>query len=123
MPKENEKAQVNLNETLRLTVDVTVSYLSKNSLPAAEVPHFIQMIHDSLSKLQLNEKTKESHQLKPAVSIRKSITDKISLLEALMMDKNISKNFRREEIEFCLNPKNYLGAAPRMAEELLKNVK
>ena len=54
---------------------------------------------------------------------RKSITDKISLLEALMMDKNISKNFRREEIEFCLNPKNYLGAAPRMAEELLKNIK
>ena len=54
---------------------------------------------------------------------RKSITDKISLLEALMMDKNISKNFRREEIEFCLNPKNYLGAAPTMAEELLKKIK
>ena len=55
--------------------------------------------------------------------LRKSITDKISLLEALMMDKNISKNFMKEEIEFCLNPKNYLGAAPRMAEELLKNIK
>ena len=54
---------------------------------------------------------------------RKSITDQISLLETLMMDKNISKNFRREEIEFCLNPKNYLGAAPKMVEELLKNVK
>ena len=37
-----------------------------------------------------------------------------------MMDKNISKNFRKEEIEFCLNPKIILGAAPRMAEELLK---
>ena len=47
----------------------------------------------------------------------------MSLLETLMMDKNISKNFRKEEIEFCLNPKNYLGAAPRMAEELLKNIK
>ena len=37
--------------------------------------------------------------------------------------KKYLKIFRREEIEFCLNPKNYLGAAPRMAEELLKNVK
>ena len=54
---------------------------------------------------------------------RKSITDNVNLLEALMMDKNISKNFRREEIEFCLNPKNYLGAAPTMAEELLKKIK
>ena len=54
---------------------------------------------------------------------RKSITDNMSLLETLMMDEKISKNFRRKEIEFCLNPKNYLGAAPRMAEELLKKVK
>ena len=58
MPKENEKAQVNLNETLRLTVDVTVSYLSKNSLPAAEVPHFIQMIRDSPKQATIKRKNK-----------------------------------------------------------------
>ena len=105
MPKENEKTQVNLNETLRLTVDVTVSYLSKNSLPAAEVPHFIQMIHDSLCRLQLNEKTKESHQLKPAVSIRKSITDKH--LICLEDGKQLKMLKRHLRTAYNLSPEEY----------------
>ena len=54
---------------------------------------------------------------------RKSIADNINLLDALMMNKNISKNFKREEIEFCLHPKNYLGAAPKMAANLLRKIK
>ncbi len=51
---------------------------------------------------------------------RKSITNNITLLDTLMMDKNISKNFKKKEIEFCLNPKNYLGASTKMANALLK---
>ena len=76
MPKESENIPVNLDEILRLTVDVTVSYLNNNSLPASEVPSFMNLIHSSLSKLRSNEKITETQQLKPAVSIRKSITDK-----------------------------------------------
>ena len=76
MPKENENVPVDSNEILRLTVDVTMSYLNNNSLPTSEVPGFMHLIHKSLSKLHSNEKTKETQQLKPAVSIRKSITDK-----------------------------------------------
>ena len=76
MTKETENISVNLDEILRLTVDVTVSYLNNNSLPASEVPSFMRLIHSSLTQLRSNEKVKETQQLKPAVSIRKSITDK-----------------------------------------------
>ena len=40
MTKETENISVNLDEILRLTVDVTVSYLN-NALPASEVPNFM----------------------------------------------------------------------------------
>ena len=76
MTKETENISINLDEILRLTVDVTVSYLNNNALPASEVPNFMHLIHSSLTKLSSNEKVEETQQLKPAVSIRKSITDK-----------------------------------------------
>ena len=76
MTKETKNISVNLDEILRLTVDVTVSYLNNNTLPASEVPNFMHLIHSSLTKLSSNEKVEETQQLKPAVSIRKSITDK-----------------------------------------------
>ena len=76
MTRETENISVNLDEILRLTVDVTVSYLNNNALPVSEVPSFMRLIHSSLTQLRSNEKVKETQQLKPAVSIRKSITDK-----------------------------------------------
>ena len=36
----------------------------------------MHLIHSSLTKLSSNEKVEETQQLKPAVSIRESITDK-----------------------------------------------
>ena len=60
MPKESENIAINLDEILRLTVDVTVSYLKNNSLPASEVPSFMNLIHSSLSKLRSNEKITET---------------------------------------------------------------
>lgn len=105
MPKENENIPVDLDEILRLTVDLTKSYLNNNSLPASEVPGFMHLIHSSLSKLHLNEKTKETQQLKPAVSIRKSITDKhLVCLEDGRQLKMLKRHLRTA---YNLSPEEY----------------
>jgi len=105
MPKENENIPVDLDEILRLTVDVTMSYLNNNSLPASEVPDFMHLIHTSLSKLHSNEKTKETQQLKPAVSIRKSITDKH--LVCLEDGKQLKMLKRHLRTAYNLSPEEY----------------
>ena len=105
MPKENENAHLNLDEILRLTVDVTVSYLNKNSLPASEVPSFMHLIHSSLTKLRSNEIIKENQQLKPAVSIRKSITDKH--LVCLEDGKQLKMLKRHLRTAYNLSPEEY----------------
>ena len=64
MTKETENISVNLDEILRLTVDVTVSYLNNNSLPASEVPSFMHLIHSSLTKLRSNEKVRGNSTIK-----------------------------------------------------------
>jgi len=105
MPTENENTHLNLDEILRLTVDVTVSYLNKNSLPASEVPSFMHLIHSSLTKLRSNEKIQETQQLKPAVSIRKSITDKH--LVCLEDGKQLKMLKRHLRTAYNLSPEEY----------------
>ena len=105
MPKENENIPVDLDEILRLTVDLTKSYLNNNSLPASEVPRFMHLIHSSLSKLHSNEKTKETQQLKPAVSIRKSITEKH--LVCLEDGKQLKMLKRYLRTAYNLSPEEY----------------
>ena len=105
MPKENENIPVDFDEILRLTVDLTKSYLNNNSLPASEVPRFMHLIHSSLSKLHSNEKTKETQQLKPAVSIRKSITDKH--LVCLEDGKQLKMLKRHLRTAYNLSPEEY----------------
>ena len=105
MTKETENISVNLDEILRLTVDVTVSYLNNNALPASEVPNFMHLIHSSLTKLSSNEKVEETQQLKPAVSIRKSITDKH--LVCLEDGKQLKMLKRHLRTAYNLSPEEY----------------
>ena len=105
MTKEPGNISVNLDEILRLTVDVTVSYLNNNALPASEVPNFMQLIHSSLTKLSSNEKVEETQQLKPAVSIRKSITDKH--LVCLEDGKQLKMLKRHLRTAYNLSPEEY----------------
>ncbi|MEM9668274.1 MAG: MucR family transcriptional regulator [Pseudomonadota bacterium] len=60
-------------DLIGLTAQIVSAYVGKNEVKAGELPALIKRIHQSLDELgQENEKAET---LKPAVSIKKSITD------------------------------------------------
>ena len=52
---------------------------------------------------------------------RQTIKNNISFVDSPLADKNISKIFNENDLLEIVNPSNYLGAAPAMANKLLKN--
>ena len=60
-----------------LTVELVAAYVSRNSVPVGELSTLLQNVHGSLSRIE-GRPTPEAapvEELKPAVPIRKSITD------------------------------------------------
>ena len=47
--------------------------------------------------------------------------NKIPFIDALLSEKVISNVFNKKELEQIVDPSNYLGAAPAMAQRLLNN--
>ena len=63
---------------IELTAEIVSAYVAKNSLPATELPTLMKSVHEALIQLStgnLAEEAKPAEELKPAVPIRKSITD------------------------------------------------
>src|ERR1700709_2030789 len=60
-------------ETLKLTANVAVAYLSNNSVPAASLAELIARVHRALSTLGATRVT-EMEKPTPPVSIKKSVT-------------------------------------------------
>jgi 3-carboxy-cis,cis-muconate cycloisomerase len=52
---------------------------------------------------------------------RDSIKNKTSFVEALHSSKDISDIFNKEQLIKIVDPANYLGAGPAMAQRLLDN--
>ena len=52
---------------------------------------------------------------------RESLKNKVTFSDALLSEKAISNVFNKKELEKVINPSNYLGAAPAMAQRLLNN--
>ena len=52
---------------------------------------------------------------------RESLKNKIPFIDALLCEKVISNVFNKKELEQIVDPSNYLGAAPAMAQRLLNN--
>ena len=52
---------------------------------------------------------------------RQTIKNNIPFVDSLLADKNISKIFNENDLLEIVNPSNYLGTAPAMANKLLKN--
>lgn len=70
------------NDLLVLTTDIVSSYVSKNVVPAADLPQLIQSIHRSLTGLGIKAEEVRTAAPEPAVPIKKSIKpDAIICLE------------------------------------------
>ena len=93
-------------EYLALSADIVAAFVSKNSIPAAELPGLIETVYASLQKI--NEGTPEAPPVEvkePAVSIRKSVgNDFIICLEDGKKFKSLKRHL---STHYGLSPEQY----------------
>lgn len=73
MSEDNGKKLVQ-KDVLRMAVDIVAAYLGNNSVAAHQVPDVINTVYRSLSSLNSEEIASTNEPLKPAVSVRRSVT-------------------------------------------------
>ncbi len=92
------------NNVLRLATEIISSYVSKNELPADELPNLIRAVYGSLSNANYGSENPVEKKT-PAVPIKKSITDEhIICLEDGKKLKMLKRYLRTR---FNLTPDEY----------------
>ncbi len=92
-------------ELVELTSEIVSAYVSHNALSPSDVAKFITEVHATLLTLKSSETTKPDVELKPAVSIKKSIgSDYIICLEDGKKFKSLKRHIRTH---FDLSPEEY----------------
>lgn len=90
-------------QLLRLTAEIVGAYVSKHSLPAAELPGLIQNVSSSLGQLSKSEPPPEP--LVPAVPVNKSVTpDYIISLEDGRRFKSLKRHLAAQ---YGMTPDEY----------------
>lgn len=91
-------------ETLNLTTDVVSAFVSNNSLPAEQLQDLIANTFQTLSSLTGTPQEEESQQ-KPAIPIKKSITD--DYLICLEDGKKLKMLKRYLRTQYNMSPEDY----------------
>ncbi len=92
-------------ELAEMTTEIVSAYVSKHSIPASELPSLIGQVHEALAKADAGEKEEPAVVLKPAVSIRSSVTpDHIICLEDGQKFKSLKRHLRTH---YNLTPEEY----------------
>ncbi|MBF0304544.1 MAG: MucR family transcriptional regulator [Alphaproteobacteria bacterium] len=92
---ESTADKMSRDDILRMAVDVVAAYVSKNPLPAGQIPEVIQTVYSSLSSLEGGAPEVKAEAPRPAVPIRKSVTpDYIVCLEDGKKLKMLKRHLR-----------------------------
>lgn len=113
------------DETLRLAVDIVSAYVSRNPLPATQIPELIQTTFQALSTLEAPAPDARVEAPKPAVHPKKSIQpDHLICLEDGKKLKMLKRHLRTtynmtpEEYRAKWNlPPDYPMVAPNYARQ------
>ncbi|MBW7849193.1 MAG: MucR family transcriptional regulator [Rhodospirillales bacterium] len=113
------------DDILRMAVDVVAAYVSKNPLPAGQIPDVIQTVYYSLSSLDNGSQESKSESPRPAVPVRKSITpDFIVCLEdgkkLKMLKRHLRTTYNMTPDEYRAKwglPPDYPMVAPNYAAQ------
>ncbi|MEI7607311.1 MAG: MucR family transcriptional regulator [Rhodospirillaceae bacterium] len=112
-------------EIIALTSQIVSAYVSKNSLQATDLPALISSVHQSLSSLgQPQTAAEPPADLKPAVSVKKSVTPEyIICLEdgkkLKMLKRHLSTSYGMTPDEYRAKwglPADYPMVAPNYAK-------
>ncbi|MEL6567699.1 MAG: MucR family transcriptional regulator [Pseudomonadota bacterium] len=88
---------------INLTTEIVSAYVGNNPVQSTELPALIRSVHESLETLAV-EKT-ELEEQKPAVSVRKSITDEYLIcLEDGKKFKSLKRHLRSK---YDMSPEEY----------------
>ena len=127
--KSGPQPHVAENDVLRLTSQIVASFVSKNSVPASELPALIRAVSDAVSRVMSLEGGRKT--LHPAVPIKKSVTpDFIICLEdgkkLKMLRRHLKTAYDMSPEEYRQRwglPSNYPMVAPNYARQRSKLAK
>ena len=90
---------------IELTTDIVAAYVGNNPLQMAELPGLISQVHSALSGITTGAAEEPAEPLKPAVSVRKSVTPEyIVCLEDGKKFKSLKRHLRTH---YDLTPEQY----------------
>jgi predicted transcriptional regulator len=90
---------------IELTASIVSAYVSNNSVPSADLPALIGQVHTALRRVSTGHGETPDEPLKPAVSIKKSITpDYLICLEDGKKFKSLKRHLRTQ---YGLSPEQY----------------
>ncbi|WP_298364577.1 MucR family transcriptional regulator [Azospirillum sp.] len=119
------RADVPDNALLRMTADIVSAYVSKNVLPAQQIPDVINTVYSSLTGLNGQPREVPAEPLKPSVPIRKSVTPEyIVCLEdgkkLKMLKRHLRSTYNMSPDEYRVRwglPADYPMVAPNYAAQ------
>ena len=90
---------------IELTADIVSAYVSTNSVPAGEMPALIDQVHQALVRVGGGPIESSAEPLKPAVSVKRSITPEyIVCLEDGKKFKSLKRHLRTQ---YNMTPEQY----------------
>lgn len=93
------------NDLVDLTAKIISAYVSNNTVVAAELPSIIGEVHEALSRVSQRAGPPEQEELRPAISVKKSVTpDYIVCLEDGKKFKSLKRHLRTH---YNLSPEEY----------------
>ena len=93
------------DDLVALTANIVSAYVSNNTVVASELASIISHVHDALSRATVRSNGTEKDELKPAVSIKRSVTeDYIICLEDGKKFKSLKRHLRTH---YNMSPEEY----------------
>jgi predicted transcriptional regulator len=117
--------KISHDDILRMAVDVVAAYISKNALPAGQIPEVIHTVFNSLSQLDGQTPEVKAEAPRPAVPLKKSVTpDYIVCLEdgkkLKMLKRHLRTTYNMTPDEYRVRwglPPDYPMVAPNYAAQ------
>jgi predicted transcriptional regulator len=90
---------------IQLTAEIVSAYVSNNSVQAADLSSLIDQVHSALTRVSTGQSDIGSEPLKPAVSVKKSITpEHVVCLEDGKKFKSLKRHLRTQ---YGMTPEQY----------------
>jgi predicted transcriptional regulator len=90
---------------IEMVSDIVSAYVAHNPVPVADLPKLIEKVHATLTEIDSSGGVQEKTELKPAVSVRKSVTDDhIVCLEDGKKFKSLKRHLRTR---YDMSPDEY----------------